>query len=240
MALSGLTPVPFAVFILSLSLFFAGIGTASQSAAQSLSCRGIRHDRPHVTVDDPEPVYRHDKSIRTINRLRRSARRDFLIQGLTAFAWESDFELSWEGVPVGNDLFCLRPVSPVIRVTVTAHNVWLPTEFPADSCAFKAVKRHENKHVAVNRRHLELLRQRLVQGLEADFSRLRAAAPIAGARFERTADRWSRRLANTRTRIINQVERALNRAQANVDTPQEYERVNRSCGPQSLLQRDFR
>lgn len=230
----------FSAFIRSLSVFFAVTLIAPAGTAQTGSCRGVRHDPPRVVVVDPEPVYRHDKSIRTINRLRRSARRDFLIQGLTAFAWESDFELSWEGVPVGNGLFCLRPVSPVIRVTVTAHNVWLPTEFPADSCAFKAVKRHENKHVAVNRRHLELLRQRLAQGLEADFSRLRAAAPIAGARFGHTADRWSRRIANTRTRIINQVERALNRAQAAVDTRREYERVNQSCGPQSLLQRDFR
>ena len=230
----------FSAFIRSLSVFFAVILITPAGTAQTVSCRGVRHDPPRVVVVDQEPVYRHDKSIRTINRLRRSARRDFLIQGLTAFAWESDFELSWEGVPVGRGMFCLRPVLPVIRITVTANNVWLPTEFPAGSCAFKAVKRHENKHVAVNRQHLELLRQRLLQGVKADFSRLRAAAPVTGNRFGHIATRWSRRINTTRTRIFNQVEHALNRAQARVDTRREYERVNRSCGPGSLLQRDFR
>ena len=232
--------MPFSTFIRSLSIFFALVTVAPAGNAQTVSCRGLRHDPPRVTVVDLEPVYRHDKSMRTINRLRRASRRDFLIQGLTAFAWESDLELSWEGVPVGKGMFCLRPVAPLIRITVTANNVWLPTEFPAHSCEFEAVKRHENKHVAVNRQHLERLRQRLAQGLQADFSRLRAGAPLTAEQFRRAAARWSQRINNTRTRIFNQAERALNRAQARVDTRQEYERVNRSCGPESLLQRDFR
>ena len=232
--------MPFLAFTLLFSVSFAVMIAASMGNAQTVSCRGIAHDQPRVVVNDLEPVYRHDKSIRTINQLRRSSRQDFLIQGLTAFAWESDFQLSWEGVPIGKGLFCLRPVSPVIRVSVTANNVWLPTEFPADSCAFEAVKRHENKHVAVNRQYLDLLRQRLAQAVQADFSRLRSAAPVTANRFEHAANRWNQRIANTRSRVFNQVERALSRAQAKVDTRQEYERVNRSCGTGSLLQRDFR
>lgn len=119
-------------------------------------------------------------------------------------------------------------LSPQIEVSfgyapLTVH---VAREFPPGSCAYQEILAHEQKHVDAYRQHAAAIEDELRSAFEARFMNgdqaWRGPAGELGERLQKELDeRWlpfiQRRLA------------AVEAAQAEVDAPEEYERVSNAC-----------
>lgn len=119
-------------------------------------------------------------------------------------------------------------LSPQLQVSfgyapLTVH---VAREFPPGSCAYQEILAHEQKHVEAYRKHALAIEQEIAATFAARFTvdpqPWRGAAGELGERLQKELDeRWlpfiQRRLA------------AVEAAQAEIDAPEEYERVSRAC-----------
>lgn len=118
--------------------------------------------------------------------------------------------------------------SPQISLTIGYRplTVYVANEFPEGSCAYKAIYAHELRHVETYLAHLASIEKGLVDTLTRRFG---TGQPRRGP-VGQTRDQLQRELDQ---RWLPFVLREINRgdrAQALIDTPEEYARVSNSCG----------
>lgn len=118
--------------------------------------------------------------------------------------------------------------SPQISLTIgySPLTVYVANEFPEGSCAYKAIYQHELRHVETYLAHLASIEKGLVDTLNRRFA---TGEPRRGP-VGQTRDQLQRELDE---RWLPYVLREINRgdkAQALIDTPEEYARVSNSCG----------
>ena len=103
--------------------------------------------------------------------------------------------------------------------------VYVAKEFPAGSCAYDEIYRHEQRHVTTYQKHIESIEQELAATLNRRFATQgpwRGPAGQTAAQLqEELNERWV-------PYIKRQIER-VDAAQALIDTPEEYARVKNSC-----------
>ncbi|WP_079433225.1 hypothetical protein [Zoogloea sp. LCSB751] len=117
--------------------------------------------------------------------------------------------------------------SPQISVTYgfSPLTVYVAKEFPKDSCAYREIYQHEQRHVDAYRQHLAGIEKELADTLSRRFT---------------TGGPWRGPIGQARTRIANELEerwgpyvrREINKVelvQAQIDTPEEYRRVAERC-----------
>ena len=103
--------------------------------------------------------------------------------------------------------------------------VYLARELEGQPCEQSATRQHEQKHVEVYRAVLEESRQRLARelpGALGESVRTAASAAELKARFD--AD-----LRDYMTRFMREQQADMTARQAEIDTPEEYERVAHVC-----------
>jgi hypothetical protein len=103
--------------------------------------------------------------------------------------------------------------------------VYVASEFPAGSCAYDEIYRHELRHVKTYQEHLIGIEQDLRETLTRRFA---TGSPWRGP-VGRTQTMLGRELNE---RWIPYIKREIERvesAQARIDTPDEYARVARTC-----------
>jgi len=117
--------------------------------------------------------------------------------------------------------------SPQIVVTYgfDPMTVYVAKEFPKGSCAFNEIYRHELRHVQTYQDHLARLEKDITETLAKRFE---TGKPYRGA-IGQTRQMLEKEL-NERwlPYLKREIERVAS-SQALIDTPEEYERVSRSC-----------
>ena len=205
----------------ALLLFSTGLAAATDP------CSGL--PKPGVVIKRIEEAVRQDDryGYRTLTSLAAGRTRpNQTVLGLTRgkvvarvglrIARLSDASGRWE---------CL---SPQIQVSFgyAPLSVHVAREFPPGSCAYREILAHEQKHVEAYRQHAIAIEKEIAATFEARFASgdqvWRGASGEWSERLQREIDeRWlpfiQRRLA------------AVEAAQAEVDAPEEYERVSRAC-----------
>lgn len=181
--------------------------------------------RVEVAVSDPAPRLSHDTPVAGLNALAgHGVGSGFQHLGLTILRseWRSEIALRVAG---GDGAVCA--VVEHVRVTLahTENRILIAREIPAGTCLYQEVEAHERRHVAANTRVL------------------RAAVAPARRAIEAWAAEAEGRAANPETakavlqeglrQAMEPVMAALNerRTEANraVDSPEEYQRLSRSC-----------
>lgn len=212
---------------------------AESARARSDCARSADAPTVDVRLIERAPELDHTRPMRWINR-RAKASRGRIVQGLTVMEWERGFE--WRhrtAAAAAQDKVCIAPATLNVVLTVTTHKVYIPREFPRRGCEFMAVLEHEQRHVDVNRAVMHELRRALERRLGAEARRQHTAPAVAAPRAQSEYRRRTTRMEDIFNRINATFRRTLDRRQARIDTPKEYERVSRQCGPGSLLHRDF-
>jgi hypothetical protein len=103
--------------------------------------------------------------------------------------------------------------------------IYVAKEFPAGSCAYDEIYRHEQRHVKAYQEHLAAIGKTLSDSLSRRFAGGGPwHGPVNGLR-ERLQGELSERWLPYIEREIAQVDDA----QALIDTPEEYARVSESC-----------
>lgn len=113
----------------------------------------------------------------------------------------------------------------ILRYGFSPLTVYVAREFPPGSCAHREIYDHEMRHVKTYEDHLVAIEKELSEALNARFATgtpWRAPAGEVAARLQRELDeRW---LPYVQRQI-----RAVEQAQALIDTDEEYARVANSC-----------
>jgi len=103
--------------------------------------------------------------------------------------------------------------------------VYVAKEFPAGSCAYDEIYRHEQRHVSTYQQHLESIEQELAETLKRRFA---GKAPWRGPPGQTAAQLQQELNERWLPYIKHRIER-VDAAQALIDTPEEYARVMNSC-----------
>ncbi len=117
--------------------------------------------------------------------------------------------------------------SPQLTLTYgfSPMTVFVASEFPEGSCAYKEIYAHELRHVKVYQAHLQDIEKSLLETLNRRFA---TGGPWRGPVGRKEAELQQ----ELDGRWVPYVEREIARAdaaQALIDTPQEYERVANAC-----------
>lgn len=117
--------------------------------------------------------------------------------------------------------------SPQITVSFgySPMTVYVASEFPAGSCAYNEIYKHELRHVNAYQTHLSSIERDITETLNSRFATgTFSRGPVGQARTtleKELHERWMPYIK----REIGRVESA----QALIDTPEEYTRVSESC-----------
>lgn len=104
--------------------------------------------------------------------------------------------------------------------------VYVAKEFPAGSCAFDEIYRHERRHVKAYQDHLASIESELAETLTRRFATGRVWRAPRGQTRTMLEKEMNERWLPFIKREIEQVETA----QRLIDTPEEYARVSGACG----------
>jgi hypothetical protein len=149
-----------------------------------------------------------------------------MVHGLTRTNMRSLVTVGSNGItnPV-TGMHCLRPVVDV-RLGFEPMTVYITSDQREGSCQFDVTMRHELQHVSVYRAFLDTAAAEVEKFLKNHFENR--------IYYFASADEAQRRMSDeTSQRIGPFVEESMNRVrelQAPLDTPDEYLRLERSCG----------
>jgi hypothetical protein len=146
--------------------------------------------------------------------------------GLTRakFGYRSTLELEGLEDPKGARA-CARPQMK-IDIEITGTTVYVAREFHGDACREPLILAHERKHVAVFDRYADEVVASLGRDLESRMGRrVRFGGSIAGVQ-----ESLKKELAAHLDAFMERARGELDRRHAAIDTPEEYDRMTRTCG----------
>jgi hypothetical protein len=144
--------------------------------------------------------------------------------GLTSVEWRSQADLQLTGTPVGATAYCWS----VAEVTMTVElrsTVFVAKEIERDSCTWREVMNHEQKHVALNKKMFgrlpDDLRPKIAAAAKGGMLTSEGKAAMAAFRpkIEKAIDNALRKFSTEREQ----------QHRAEIDTKAEYDRVDAAC-----------
>lgn len=153
--------------------------------------------------------------------------------GLTLATTVLAVDVSVEAVPIrGSKLgaaapeYCARLISADVKFGTTRLDAYVARDYRQGSCPFQVVRDHEDKHIAVHRDAIDhyapLIEQRLQEAAPA-LPLVRVSDPKEGA------ERLRKMLHNDLSRIFDAMNKAVNRSNGALDTPEAYEAERQLC-----------
>ncbi len=184
-----------------------------------------------VTVDlefqEAVPVYDNRKNLDWIAREARTNRRTGNPVGLTTTRLYHRLDAHFQ---TENDLsgrsHCTTLVKVRLLMGYTETVVHIASKYAPGSCQYWTIHHHEADHVRI----LNLIRQRFLPRIQRTMAVFANRIPIHhGDRPKRDQRRILKRLDRSARIIEKTMARALNRAHAAIDTPQNYARIRAQC-----------
>jgi hypothetical protein len=211
-------------------VILAALAALAPSAAFGAACTVPGHEAPPkvaVSSSVAEPVYRqalsrHDLSRQVHPQESRDndlgrARSDTLLT-VSPRVWTFG---------MGGGRHCVAVESVDVTWRIETVTVDIASEYRPGSCAYQAIKEHEDEHV------------RLTRGAFAEhLPRLKAAAAelardlgpaITTADGEAAAREVATRFTQTLQPVVDSYQREIGRRNAVIDTPESYAAVQRRC-----------
>ncbi|MEO5340845.1 MAG: hypothetical protein H7837_10095 [Magnetococcus sp. MYC-9] len=209
-----------------LSVGVAFLGVAGQSAALEQSACPPR-DKPvqvDVRFEQTRPFVDDSRSRAWIQDNARALHHPI---GLTASQLSHTLTVHFE-VSGAEDrrsrCLYLRKLS--LLLTYPETKIYIANAYPAGSCEYQAIYRHEMEHVQVlnahQERHLSDWRDHLQE-------LARGVRPLLSGNPKQTQQEVLQRLDQKVRKEIERLDRYQKAAQAEIDTPQNYAKVRASC-----------
>ena len=189
---------------------------------------------PHV----PEQPYKFEVAmdVPPPSLSRKMTRNDLTVMSQTQSATtlgltRYDLQLSWNvsyGVSEIQDRYCVWVNGVQVKLRQDLLDVYVAAEYPPDSCAYRAILAHEQRHVTVAKNIVERYRGRLKQAMTS-LTIPKSTSPIvvtSTAAAEQKIEALFKQLIGP---VYGEMSAQMEKAQALVDAPIEYERVWNQC-----------
>lgn len=206
--------------------FAALLGTVLAGPCLADTCADLPPPSVRVERLEPQVELNTDYSVKTLNNLGAAvARPGHQVLGLTRS--QVSATLNVQAPTVYDAAWRWECASPqiVLRYGFSPITVYVASEIPRDSCAYREIHAHEMLHVRAYREHVASIEKTLTDALTtrfADNGPWRGQAGQVIPRLRRELDqRW-----------LPMIRREIKRgeaAQALIDSPEEYQRVANAC-----------
>jgi len=204
------------------------------STAHALQCPTTAP--PRVVLDRKEDPVRFDFGRNRANLNQMGARilaaqragSTAYVGGLTNGVITSNMSTQLQTLTSSDGLACIwvGQVNVTLRYQPT---VYISREFAPGSCYHTAVMNHETKHVATDQILLTDFASQLQQGIQAEVARIGLRGPMPAPQLE-SASRDLQNVMEKRLNILmDQFSTLRETRQMQIDTPQEYARVQSLC-----------
>ncbi|MDQ2823149.1 MAG: hypothetical protein M3Y65_22675 [Pseudomonadota bacterium] len=163
------------------------------------------------------------RSYRTLSQMKQGARNSIVL-GLTRT--ESRVSIGVGGKMLSDKVSGYECVAP--RIDVDVHYlpiiIYIGSEFPASSCAYREILAHEMRHLQAYRDHLPKVETRVRAALLRRFGNKPLYAPGGQARalLQREIDTQWMPYIKAEMSLVEVV-------QQRIDSPQEYARLGKVC-----------
>jgi len=204
----------------------ASLCIATGTPALALECP--RPPVPAITVElvsEPVAIDR-GKSTADLSRMRGTGAQH-QARGLYVATLHSQLEVGYVSASDGRRA-CVTVDRVTARVSLQRRVIHIAREFPAGSCESNAVMDHERRHQATD----DNLLAREIAGLKASLgeaTRTTHAGPIANGEIDRAQARIKQELSVAFRQATEAINSRREAAQAAVDNPAEYARVQALC-----------
>ncbi len=205
----------------------------STSPAFSAACPQAGDPNVIVTTDTGPIQFDRSQSIPQLTRLaaeplarQATTAREHVPMGLTAAQAETRYKVEARISRLPDGTVCAALTDLTIQLSHAKTTVYIARELPVGSCIEREVKIHENRHVAVNNGILSEYQARISNELRPslrNIGALRVNNPEVGM------EAISQRVKPYIDAAIKKMDTERLRRQAQIDTPQEYERASRVC-----------
>jgi len=212
-------------------LFLAGLAASFPAFSQTPGFRALCEERlpvPSLKVKRSDGGYRVDRqrSFRELTGmgadLLRHGKQHIL--GITRAEMTAAVEIKMARLESEKDgMECLSP-QVVVTVEYQPINVFIGREFPPQSCTYREILQHEMRHVRAYRYHLPVVEASIRGKLARRFG-----SRIFYGRLGEMEGRLKADISDNWLPLIDAEIRKVDATQAQIDSPEEYNRMERVC-----------
>lgn len=179
------------------------------------------------------PFYHHNLTTAQIEGLQNSVKltsRNLQEPGLTAAEQEltTNYQCgALETVP--NRRYCVWADSVEVDFSYTKMDVYISSQYPEGSCAYRAILAHENQHVEINRRVLAKYVELMRRALRGNRTIPTKDRPLVAASFKEGQDIISRRIQRIIQPLYRHYQKEVLWDNRMIDTMKNYRRIEEQC-----------
>jgi hypothetical protein len=181
-----------------------------------------------VSARVPEPALRRDLDRAGLAALAGHNDRGMILQGLTISDDRVSIKTGWRSAG-GARGACAWLESVAVDMSPASVTIFVPSEFPPDSCEDWAVLEHERAHARTHRERLEAAAADLKAALEAARWLPARGNPLAVKDRVEAEEEIEGRLRRVVDPAFERFRESLKAAQAQLDTPASYAWSRRRC-----------
>ncbi len=186
-----------------------------------------------VTNTPIDPFYHHNLTTAQIEGLQNSVKltsRNLQEPGLTAA--EQELTTSYqcgalETVP--HRRYCVWADSVEVDFSYTKMDVYISSQYPEGSCAYRAILAHENQHVDINQRVLAKYLELMRRALRRDRTIPTKDRPLVTASFKEGQDIISQRVQRVLRPLYRHYQKEVLWDNRMIDTMRNYRRIQDQC-----------
>ncbi len=205
-------------------------------ASGNIACQLKQSPRIDISASDTSVRYDHTKYQEQLDTLGTDTKSPYgegvrthvggLMSGEVSVS--QNIRIMQETYPTLNS-GCLYIDSVKVNIHIKP-TIYIAREFPKEGCMYAAVMEHEKKHIAVDRKIVNKYTNLIVHGLDKALKKAGyAQGPYSTGRLETE----QKRIQDYTQAIVNayaqQMTEERKRLQQEVDSLQEYQRVNNLC-----------
>lgn len=214
---------------LALALLFAACTPSITELPNSSAPQGrrSRFHRFRVMVSAATPEVRHGLSLKEIAKLPGAA-RGLKTQGMTVIKHSMATHTRFSTTKGAASVYAWFD-DVILEVSVSSTIIYIPKEYPPDSCEYEAVLAHERLHGRAARAQAALLAEKLettlsvCEGLPTRFD------PVIATNFDAAAETLKIAVAKVVDPVYERYEKDEAAVQASLDRPDPYDAVYKKC-----------
>lgn len=128
-----------------------------------------------------------------------------------------------------NDSFCVE-LTDVEMEFIARPVVHIANDFKKGSCEYRKILNHENKHVRTTNAFVRRYKSKLGTHIRKSFKNLPSGGPVTRKGTESLQQQYLDFIQQAAKEYLEKVYPELIKAQAKIDTPEEYAKTAKKCG----------
>lgn len=222
-----------------LSAFLGWMFYDSQISSQALRGEGVRRDVLGQGAETaaiqyifhfPDTLYNHTMGTKQIEALAQGGGENYHVYGLTQANYKMDalYQVNSSKKWFKSE-YTMWVDNLQVDFSYTKINVYVTSHYPEGSCEYQHTLAHENQHVEIHRQVYEQYKKVLREALANTKTLPLYGQPIVTTSWEEGKERIGKMISAVTDPVFDQFKDALDKEQAIIDTPQEYDLLRQSC-----------